>query len=285
MERSVPSQGDFAKLAENYQSGYAALPLEQRKTWYSKTAAAYSQTRPRYPQALIDRAIEVAQLSANAAILEIGCGPGIATVPFAQRGFSIMGLDPSQEACHLAQQNCAAYQTVEIQNTTFEEWELEPERFDVVLAATSFHWVAPEVGYSKAAAALKNRGSLMLLWNTAPQPSREICQALSQVYSLHAPTMGRYEDQTTQAETLEKFGQAAVNSGDFHSLVSHQIESHLTYTIAHYLALLSTLSPYIALDSQKRIALFTDLEKALEETCGETIQTAYLSVLHLAQKT
>jgi hypothetical protein len=35
-------------------------------------------------------------------------------------------------------------------NTTFEEWELELERFNAVLAATSFHWVSPEVRYAKA---------------------------------------------------------------------------------------------------------------------------------------
>lgn len=136
-----------------YSSQVAAQTSEQRKTWYSLVADAYSRTRPRYPQELINRAVELAQLPANAQILELGCGPGIATVPFAQLGFSMVCLEPSPESCQLARLNCAQYPNVEILNTTFEEWELEAERFNAVFAATSFHWMPPEIATSKSAAA------------------------------------------------------------------------------------------------------------------------------------
>ena len=41
---------------------YASQDIEQRKTWYSPAAAAYQKARPRYPQALIEQVVEVAQL-------------------------------------------------------------------------------------------------------------------------------------------------------------------------------------------------------------------------------
>jgi len=155
-----------AEPRKTWYSEVAAYTSEERKTWYSEVADAYNRVRPRYPQELICRAVEVAQLPADAAILEVGCGPGTATIGFAQLGFSMVCLEPSLEACQLAQQNCASYSTVEIRNTTFEEWELETERFHALLAATSFHWVSPEIGYPKADAALQNNGFLILLWNT-----------------------------------------------------------------------------------------------------------------------
>ncbi len=267
-------------------SGYLALSTsEQRKNWYSQVADAYNKTRPRYPQELINRAVEVAQLPANASILEVGCGPGIATLPFAQLGFSIVCLEPSQEACQLARQNCTTYSsTVEIINTTFEDWELEPGRFNAVLAATSFHWVSPEIGYPKAAAALKDNGSLILLWNMTPQPSYEVYQALHEVYQTYAPSLGRYEKRATQEEQLRKFAQNVIDSGRFQGLVSEHVACEVIYSINDYLMLLSTLSPYIALEPQQRNSLFEGLREVLERNLTSNINVFYLSAFHIAQK-
>ena len=60
--------------------------LEQRKHWYSPAATAYQQVRPRYPQAIIDRVVESTQLSADSTLLEIGCGPAIATTCLCSSG-------------------------------------------------------------------------------------------------------------------------------------------------------------------------------------------------------
>ena len=86
--------------------------LEARRSWYSAAAAAYNRVRPRYPVDLIESAIELAQLGPKAKILEIGCGPGIATVEFARRGFSMVCVEPSLEMCKFARQNCAEYPNV-----------------------------------------------------------------------------------------------------------------------------------------------------------------------------
>lgn len=132
--------------------------LEQRKRWYSPAADAYHQVRPRYPQALVDQVVEVAQLSASSSILEVGCGPAIATPAFAALGGPMVGLEPNPDFFRLAQQTCEPYPNVALQNCSFEEWALAPGKFDAVLAASSFHWISPEIGYPKAAAALQPEG-------------------------------------------------------------------------------------------------------------------------------
>ncbi|MDP5016926.1 MAG: methyltransferase domain-containing protein, partial [Dolichospermum sp.] len=172
--------------------------LQTRKNWYSPVAAAYNQLRPRYPQEIINGAVEVAQLPSKANILELGCGPGNATLAFAQLGFSMICLEPSLAAYHLAKQNCVMYPQVEIQQTTFEEWKLEPGKFDAVLAATSFHWINPEFGNLKISQALRNHGALILLWNMTPQPEYEIYQSFREIYQKYAPSLDRYEDIETQ---------------------------------------------------------------------------------------
>ncbi|MBD2097201.1 class I SAM-dependent methyltransferase [Trichocoleus sp. FACHB-591] len=258
--------------------------LTQRKSWYGGVAQAYDQARPRYPQALIRRVVELAQLPADANILELGCGPGIATRPFAQLGYSMVCLEPSQAACQLTQQHCAAYPNIEVHNTSFEEWPLEAQEFHAVLAATSFHWIDPEIRHVKSAAALRDRGALILLWNTPPQPSHEISQVLEAVYRIHAPSLAVYEDHAFHAQNLNQIAQLVIDSGQFQHLVSEQLISEVTYSIDNYLMLLSTLSPYIALEPQQRDALFTDLQAVLEETCDGSLLTSYLSAFHIARK-
>ncbi len=267
-----------------YSSQVGAHTSEQRKTWYSSVADAYNRVRPRYPQALINRAVELAQLPADAQILELGCGPGIATVPFAELGFSMVCLEPSQESCDLARLNCAQYPNVEILNAAFEEWELEAERFHAVLAATSFHWMPPEIATSKSAAALRERGSLILLWNTAPQPAYEVYEVLRDIYQTWAPAISGYEEIATHEENLRGLGQGVIDSGRFEGFVSEQLVCEVIHNIDDYLALLSTLSPYIRLDRHQRDSLFAGLREALDRHCGRSVETSYLSVLQIAQK-
>ncbi len=205
--------------------------MEQRKNWYSPAAEAYNKVRPRYPQDLIRQVVEVAQLSTDSEILEVGCGPGTATVAIAPLGCSTICLEPNPDFFRLAQQNCQQYPNVEIQNTSFEEWTLLAEKFDAVLAASSFHWSSPDVGYLKAAKALKDRGCLILLWNKELQPSYEVYQSLSEVYQVHAPSLDRYEDRETQEEILRGLAKMAIDSGQFKNLVSGQVVSEVTYTV------------------------------------------------------
>jgi SAM-dependent methyltransferase len=257
---------------------------QQRKNWYSNAADAYNRTRPRYPQEIVSRVVELAQLPANASILELGCGPGTATTAFADLGFSMVCLEPSQESCQLARQNCSHYPNVEIVNTTFEEWELEAERFNAVLAATSFHWISPEIRYLKAANALKGNGFLILLWNIPLQPQDEVYRMLSEIYQTQAPSLRLYEDRETHESQLRALGQAVIDSGCFKGLVSEHLAYEVRYSIDDYLALLSTLSPCIAIEPLNRDSLFTGLREVLERDWGKSFQVSCLSTFHVAQK-
>ncbi|MCP6758108.1 MAG: class I SAM-dependent methyltransferase [Fischerella sp. CENA71] len=265
-------------------ANYSNQDLEQRKNWYSPAAEAYNKTRPHYPEDLIRQVIDIAQLSSTANILEVGCGPATATIAFAPLGCSILCLEPNSDFCQLAQQNCQQYLNVEIQNLSFEEWNLEPEKFDAVLAASSFHWIPSEIGYPKAANALKQNGYLILLWNKELQPSYQVYQSLSKVYQIHAPSLDRYEDRETQENILRKLGEMITDSGQFKNLVAGNIESEVTYTADEYLTLLNTYSPYLKLEPQSKEALFAGLQNMIDHEFGGSLQLSYVSAFHIAQK-
>ena len=50
---------------------------------------------------------------------------------------------------------------------------LPRDHFDLVVAATSFHWVAPEHGFSKIRRILRSGGSAALMWNVLQDLSQE----------------------------------------------------------------------------------------------------------------
>lgn len=258
--------------------------LERRKNWYSPVAEAYDKFRPRYPQNLINRVVKLTQLSPQAKILEIGCGPGTATVDFAQFGFSMLCLEPNPDFYQLVQQNCQQYPNVEICNTSLEEYQLGTEKFDIVLAANAWHWIPPEVKYSKAANALKNNGYLVLLWNMTPEPKYEIYQVLKDVYQEYAPQSLRYEGREIQIGILQGFGKNILNSELFQDLISEHIPCEVTHNTDDYLMLLSTFSAYHMLEPQDKNALFEGLRDKINQNFGGRIQVFYESAFHIARK-
>jgi SAM-dependent methyltransferase len=274
---------DEASLRQALQA-ISGKDLALRKAWYSPVAEAYQATRPSYPSALVGRAISAAKLSSSSRILELGCGPGTATVSFAALGCAMVCLEPNSDFCAMARQNCKACPSVQVINQAFEEWDLEPEAFDAVLAASSIHWIPAEIAYTKASRALKPDGHLILLWNKEPQPLAAIQAALAEVYQRHAPALGHTENRATQERILSGLGQTVLDSGRFHNLVAATLECSLTTTHEQYIDLLSTYSPYHTLDHRVRSALFSELKQCLVQQGFAELQLSYLSAVHIAQK-
>ena len=272
---------------KNLVTDYGKQDLETRRDWYASVASRYDRLRPRYPDALIDRVVQLAALPSGGRILELGCGPGTATIALARRGFSLLSLEPALASAQLAQVNCRSFNQVQIENVTFEEWQPTDPGFDAVLAATAWHWLTPAIAYRKSHQVLNPAGSLILLWNTPPQPSPELYQYLDPVYQAIAPEIpiyARYDELTVHQEQFQQLEADILASGYFQGVIQEQTVQHLTYSIQDYLDLLSTLSPYIALKPEQREHLFAALSPILAKHCGASVPLTFCSAFHLAQK-
>ncbi|MEG3436825.1 class I SAM-dependent methyltransferase [Pannus brasiliensis CCIBt3594] len=269
---------------ENSIAEYAKTALERRKTWYSSVAGDYHQVRPRYPREIIRQVIEITGLSDRSNVLEIGCGPGTATLDFAKSGCSMTCLEPNPDFYRFASENCQPYPRVKILNTSLEEWPIEVGAFSAVIAASSFHWIPKEIAYPKSADALEENGFLILLWNTQLQPKYEIYQRLAAVYQQYAPSLDRYEDNATRAGIFREFGEAIENSGRFQKAIYGQIESTVTYSIEDYITLLKTYSPYMKLEERSREDLFDGIRDCLDREFEKNLELSFISAFQIARK-
>jgi ubiquinone/menaquinone biosynthesis C-methylase UbiE len=138
-------------------------------TVFDELAEEYDRTRPMYPDALVDRACEVAGLGSGDPVLEIGCGTGQLTRSLVARGLRVTAVEPGGNLIRLAGQNLAATGTgtgsrsLEFVNARFEDAALPSGHFRAVFSASALHWVDPEVGWRKIADVLTAGGTLALL--------------------------------------------------------------------------------------------------------------------------
>jgi len=254
--------------------------LEAKKDWYSSVSKAYDRTRPRYPKSVLDRALDWGVLSSESQVLEIGCGPGTLTFDLAEITGSIVALEPSYTAYDLARKKGERVDRLRFVNSTFEEWEPQGTKFDAVVAASCFHWISPEGRDRKIVECLQPNGSLILLWNTPPQPEPKIYQILDPIYEDYDdPSLSDFNHLENHQRSLAQFGETLSRSEVFDHLRSDQVKCDRPYTVDDYLSLLSTFSPYIRLEAQKRDRLFQDLKDTLQTQGIKQFQTSYLSVI------
>ena len=103
---------------------------------FSAVADVYARYRPSYPADLVDWTLHTAGVAPPATVADIGCGTGIATRLFAERGLDVVGIDPSEEMLAKARSaGGARYARGEATGTG-----LGDRSVDLVIAAQAFHW-------------------------------------------------------------------------------------------------------------------------------------------------
>jgi SAM-dependent methyltransferase len=138
-------------------------PNKPLRDTFNEIPLLYNEVRPCYPDKLFSKLIDVTALQKDSTLLEIGPGTGQATKPLAQKGFNITAIELGNSLAELARQQLHAYRNIQIVTGTFEETTLPPASFDLVFAATSFHWIEPAVRFSKSHTVLKNKGHLAII--------------------------------------------------------------------------------------------------------------------------
>ena len=109
------------------------------RTTFDQAASLYDEVRPGYPDQLFDDIVSLSGIPAAGRILEIGCGTGQATVPFARRGYRILCVELGENMAAVARRNLEGYPNADVRAGAFEEASLQERVFDLAISATAFH--------------------------------------------------------------------------------------------------------------------------------------------------
>jgi SAM-dependent methyltransferase len=251
-----------------------------RRITFEEVAELYAQVRPGYPEELVEDVLALSGIPADGRILEIGCGPGNATVPFAKRGYRIVGIELGERLAALAVENCRAYPRVEIQNVAFEDWVLEEKAFDLAISADAFHWIPPEVGYPKAARALKGSGSVAFFWNVPVDPKTEWSRAIDGAYRDVSPQVENPDKLFTVEWLAEIIKDNLRACGCFGEVTVKQYLGTETYTSEGYLDLLKTYSGLRGLDEDTKARLFARIRGVIEQFGGRVTKPSLVALFH-----
>ena len=242
--------------------------------------------RPGYPDWVFEQLAVRCGLGAGTNVLEIGAGTGQATLPMLDRGARVTAVEPGPALAGRLVERCRG-RAVEVVVSAFEEVEVPDAGFDLVAAATSFHWVDTSIGLSKCARALHDEGWLALWWTIWGDPARPdpFHEALQPILRAKAPQLLQegagplahaldLDARTAEIEHVGAFG--AVER-----LLLPWVGRHEPKALRRVFA---TFSPWIALPEPLRTELLDDVERLAADDFGGTVVRPYRTQLYLAQR-
>src|ERR687894_332937 len=103
---------------------------------FDEVPELYDRVRPGYPDELFADLVAITGIGDDASVLEVGCGTGLATRSLARLGGAVTAVEPGAGMAALARRRLAALHNVEVESSTFEEWDDRGRRFDVLVAAS-----------------------------------------------------------------------------------------------------------------------------------------------------
>jgi SAM-dependent methyltransferase len=257
---------------------------KELRATFNQAARDYDAIRPGYPAELIDDIIALSALPVDGRILEVGCGTGQATLPFARRGYAMHCLDIGAELVAVAREHCRPYSNIDFEIVAFEDWEAPAETFHLVMSATAWHWVPPEIGYQKAVQALKHAGSLAIFSNMHTRPLVGFFQEVGEVYRSIAPELADPDTAPSIEENIETAVQQIEQTGLFESVAVKRYAWSTNYTRDEYLRLLNTYSNHLSLEHKRRARLHSAIGALIDREFGGIVERPYLSVLYLARR-
>ena len=253
---------------------------------FDGAAGTYQSARPDYPAELFADLVETTGLTPPGELLEVGCGPGKATVPLAARGFRITAVELGPSLARAARQNLRAFPEVTVVQAAFEDWAPAPgHAFDLVYAATAWPWIDPESKYAKAAAVLRPGGHLAV-WGAGhafPVDFDPFFTEIQDVYDQIGETHGG-EWPPPPPERVAGDSAELEASGYFDVVGVRRYVWAIDYRADTYINLLDTFSGHIAMAPARRRYLYDEIRRRVAARPTQTIRRHWMAVLTVGRR-
>jgi hypothetical protein len=203
------------------------------------------------------------------------------TLPFAQRGYTVVALDQGERLATLAAQHCQPYPQVRVVPCAFEAWQDTPESYDLFLSAQAFHWIDPAYGFARAAELMKTGGAIALVWMVDRSQESAFWQATTPIYNPYNPqtSSGNLPLETK----VDLYRQALSTSRQFVDMREVRKEWSKRFSGDEYLKLLQTFSDHRAMPEPNKSRFFGAISQVIAQMGGEVTRD-YGTLVFLAKK-
>ena len=237
-----------------------------RASSFGRRAETYDRTRPRYPDALVDRLLA----GGASVVLDVGCGTGLLGRSFVERGAEVLGVEPDEQMAAIARRH-----GLDVEVATFEGWDPAGRRFDTLVAGQSWHWVAPTDGARKAADVVTKGGEVALAWNVGAFDT-ELAAALDGTYArvAHDEAVPLVPHRRERSDGLSDVERAFAETGCFTGPVHESYPWTQRYTTAEWLDQLETHSDHALMAPADRAVLLHAVGEVIDAR-GGSFEMAY----------
>lgn len=235
-------------------------PRDPLRRTFGSAAEGYDAARPSYPPQLFDDLVDVAAIEPGELLLEIGCGTGKATRPLLERGFSVVCIELGSHLAEQVRRNLAGL-PIEVHVAEFEEWPGQRETFDLVYAATAWHWPDPTTRYERAHELLRPDGHLAF-WSALHAFPADFDPFFAEIQDVYDAIGEGYEGEEFPPPLPEQVPDesADIEASDlFEDLHVRRYVWATLHMANEYIAFLNTSSDHIAMEATKRERLYAEM--------------------------
>jgi SAM-dependent methyltransferase len=249
---------------------------------------SYDAVRPPYPEPIYTFLQATGALRFNVSTLELGAGSGLATRRLLELGANpLTALEPDRRFAPLLKSIADAHAaTFRLLAEPFEEADLPPGHFDLVVAATSYHWLQPSVRVVKSAQILKRGGYLALWWNVFGDPEREdpFHEATKGILAElpKSPSDGR--SNVPFALDVAARRKELMDTGAFSDLHEEMYRWTLHLNAQQVGALYATFSPISQLSTERRRTVLAHLVEIAEGDFAGVVSRNMVSPIYVARR-
>jgi len=253
---------------------------------HDHVAKIYDEIRPSYPIELVNEVVKDLTKDNSTSMLEIGAGTGKATEYFAKTGHGIDCVELGENLANILIQKCRPYSNVDVFVEAFETWEArEGKLYDLIYSAQAFHWIDPNIKYSKCHSLLKPHGKLGLFWYQPVPIENQLTKSIRKTITAYCPTY--YTDEESNElieETILRRKNELIESDLFINIEHHEFLVENTLSISDYISALNSFSKFASLEKVTRSKIVNDLEDLFIQLNCKTIPSNLKYYLFLGDK-
>jgi SAM-dependent methyltransferase len=252
----------------------------RRRESFDAVANDYNLYRSPYPQQVVDAVIALSDLHNASRVLEIGCGTGQLSVPLAQHGIELLAIELGPQLAALARRNLERFPNARVMAGSFEAWPLPSQKFDAVVSASAFHWLDPDLRWSKSAEALHAGGFLTILHVHHVQGGTSGFFADTQPYYQKWGLGADLSFQPPTPENVPILYPELAHVPAFRSVERRHFEIPRNHSTAAYIGWLSTDSLVNSLNDESRRGFLQDIARLIESRYhGEVVRNFVYEII------